>query len=1293
MKKGVKSFLLISIILIFSISFISAGFFSDFFNKITGDSIDSSTENVCEIRGIGWTECLVKDTVADCRAEAASRTSTQFKKYCWESTCSANDEYGNNFCITSGAAAICGDGVCNNEYETSANCPEDACTNDVKNDTGNLTTNDILGAVSCEEIYIFSDTDTLTGGSNSILTSAIASWTAEIPQAKWIWDAAQVSNPTINETVVFTKTFSINDNGGNIRGVLNVAADNSYICTLNSVLVGYDESEYNFRIGDQDTYTLTNLRVGENMLICTVKNWEQQEGTWETNPAGFLYGLSISNGDCENTCIDADGGTNYFAKGTCIDSSGNTHEENCFTSNYLREYSCGEYEESDNCFGQDYFCPNGCIEGKCIAELFENETTNETQTTNETTPPPGNDSTTPPEEPPEEPLPCTDSDGGIEYDEKGIIEDEFGNTMEDSCGTEAVGSLLIEYYCKGESGDIGFEYHNCELGCFEGACIPREGILSQIISFFSDILEGTPPLTTLTDPETGEVISGVPTELEGELTVEVADDFDNYQSDTTYIIRKKNGEEKILNFIGEPPELLTGSSIKVRGIESESGFLTESAFIDRSESGSGIEVSFAATPIRDDRMNGGGGTGSGGGTGGGRRIEKKIAVIMFNFQNDRGRPYTAEMLDNIMFSGQQSVRSYYIENSYDNLYLSGDVFGWYTIDRDNDECKYKEWPGKADDLLEDTGVDLDDYDYRMYVFPRSEDCIHSYDSGDSVWGGKGEIGGEISWINGAKQLSTFVHEFGHNLGLHHANHLDCGSRQVGEPCERIEYGDLFDVMGRSIGYFNAPHKLLLGWIPPHKVRVVSLSGGTYTLNPISSSDSQIQVLSVYGGWMKSPYFVEYTRPDGFNMNIPHIGARGVTITMGSQRTYILDSTPGSYDYDPYDSALVDGMSFYDPEIGLKITQLSHDRDSATVTVEFGETGCTRTPPSVDIATVQSGYYQISVINNDPVACGGSRNFNLNIDVPQPLFFNEASTYDLDLRPGETYVKMIGIYSGAMSGIYEFSVEVTDDYGGSSSDRESHIDDLSLSANVSWKVDYGDSVNLQWATNNTPLSCWASSNCWKQRGDVSFPCADYVDTWSGPIDPQGSRLEGPFLWSEDTSISYSIKCLYENGLDSRSIWLEMNPPPPIINLFVAETDTIPGGPPLAETRVLEEDAMVENGTIIDLRWQATSNTPCTASGSWSGEKSVIGLEEVGAVSWPNMYTYILTCENDFGTDIGYVSLSVMHPPGDDDGKPAVCGNNNIETGEECDDGNTVSGDGCSSTCQQETPGDGPRDERR
>ncbi len=39
-----------------------------------------------------------------------------------------------------------------------------------------------------------------------------------------------------------------------------------------------------------------------------------------------------------------------------------------------------------------------------------------------------------------------------------------------------------------------------------------------------------------------------------------------------------------------------------------------------------------------------------------------------------------------------------------------------------------------------------------------------------------------------------------------------------------------------------------------------------------------------------------------------------------------------------------------------------------------------------------------------------------------------------------------------------------------------------------------------------------------------------------------------------------------------------------------------------------------------------------------------------------------------------------------GSGGICGNNLLETGEQCDDGNTTSGDGCSASCQQEYCGD-------
>jgi cysteine-rich repeat protein len=60
-------------------------------------------------------------------------------------------------------------------------------------------------------------------------------------------------------------------------------------------------------------------------------------------------------------------------------------------------------------------------------------------------------------------------------------------------------------------------------------------------------------------------------------------------------------------------------------------------------------------------------------------------------------------------------------------------------------------------------------------------------------------------------------------------------------------------------------------------------------------------------------------------------------------------------------------------------------------------------------------------------------------------------------------------------------------------------------------------------------------------------------------------------------------------------------------------------------------------------------------------------------------FLAYCDTDYGNNAGsVVAVVTVTPP------PAICGNQIVETGEQCDDGNTVSGDGCSDTCQTEIP---------
>lgn len=157
--------------------------------------------------------------------------------------------------------------------------------------------------VACsDKVPIVSDTRTLADGNPSVPTFKSDAWTAEIPGARWIWSEEFVSNPEVNTTVEFTRTFDIPNTGDAPDGILVIAADNSYDCSLNDLYVGGDQSERNFGDDQKDTYDLSGkLVIGENRLVCTVKNWEQPGGTAQTNPAGLLYKLSVYGGCDENS--------------------------------------------------------------------------------------------------------------------------------------------------------------------------------------------------------------------------------------------------------------------------------------------------------------------------------------------------------------------------------------------------------------------------------------------------------------------------------------------------------------------------------------------------------------------------------------------------------------------------------------------------------------------------------------------------------------------------------------------------------------------------------------------------------------------------------------------------------------------------------------------------------------------------------------------------------------------------------------------------------------------------------
>ncbi|MBP6860203.1 MAG: hypothetical protein KBC38_01410 [Candidatus Pacebacteria bacterium] len=165
--------------------------------------------------------------------------------------------------------------------------------------------NDDFGNDSC---MLVSDTTTLEGGTASDLVPEPhhESWTAVVDMlAMWIWGDEEVTDPTGEETQVFTKTFWLESVPAS-DATLVIGADNSYEVELNGTPVGNDANEDNYTNAEKDTITIpmADFELGANTLVFTVKNIAFGGGTQETNPAGLIYKLTIPGTECQQTPPD-----------------------------------------------------------------------------------------------------------------------------------------------------------------------------------------------------------------------------------------------------------------------------------------------------------------------------------------------------------------------------------------------------------------------------------------------------------------------------------------------------------------------------------------------------------------------------------------------------------------------------------------------------------------------------------------------------------------------------------------------------------------------------------------------------------------------------------------------------------------------------------------------------------------------------------------------------------------------------------------------------------------------------
>jgi len=221
--------------------------------------------------------------------------------------------------VVIGAVVAGATGAFYNDTEVSANNIFTAGAIDLKVDQRLVSYN----GEECPTCHlkVVSDETNLVGSTPAtVLTFIHPAWTADLDGghnpllndgstdgSKWIWSSQGPTQPSIDQTYTFDKTFVWN--GSVASSTLYIATDNNYtVVTLNGNLVASSVDENNFQLATEDTYTVNPAFFvnGVNTLSITVKNWGSSPNP-QSNPAGLLYKL-VATGDCDANAYGTPGG-------------------------------------------------------------------------------------------------------------------------------------------------------------------------------------------------------------------------------------------------------------------------------------------------------------------------------------------------------------------------------------------------------------------------------------------------------------------------------------------------------------------------------------------------------------------------------------------------------------------------------------------------------------------------------------------------------------------------------------------------------------------------------------------------------------------------------------------------------------------------------------------------------------------------------------------------------------------------------------------------------------------------